>query len=529
MFTTSSRRWWALAALALAMLTIGLDTTVLTVALPTLADSLGASVSQLQWFSTSYTLVLAAVLLPAGSLGDRFGRKKLLVGALVVFGLASAACAYASSPGQLIAARAVLGLGAAFMMPLSMAVLPSLFPDAKDRGRAISIWVTATALGLPLGPILGGWLLDNFWWGSVFLINLPLVLGAIVAVALLVPHTGGEHSAALDVPGVLISAVSLLAVTYGCILAGERGWGDGRVLLCLAGGVLGLGLFLLRQRQARHPLIELRLFADRDFRTGTLLAVIATFGFFGLLFTLPQYFAAVHGTDALGTGLRLLPLIGGLVLGTRVSDRLSARLGRRVALSIGFVILAVSLAGGAFTGPETAFGLNAIWITGTGIGMGFTLPAAMAMATDALTSERAGSGSALLQALRQVAGTIGVAVLGTVLASVYRAGLSLDGVSAEAAEAIRSGVSGGMAQALGSDSLTAEVKDAFVSGMDVVLVICAALALLGVLVALTYRPMVRSDGTGPAPVRTNEGTAQEGDVVVGRSRGTAQSGHEPAR
>jgi len=544
MFTSTSRRWWALAALALAMLTIGLDTTVLTVALPTLADSLGATSGQLQWFSASYTLVLAALLLPAGSLGDRYGSKKLLLGALIVFGLASAACAWAGSAGQLIAARSLLGVGAAFMMPLSMAVLPALFPEAKERSRAISIWVTATALGLPLGPILGGWLLDNFWWGSVFLINLPLVFGAVIAVALLVPNTAGVGTASLDRVGVVFSAAGLLALTYGCILAGDHGWGDAWVLACLVGGVLLLVIFLIRQRATRHPLVELRLFTDRDFRTGTLLAVLATFGFFGLLFTLPQYFAAVQGTDAFGTGLRLLPMIGGLVLGTRVSDRISGRFGTRIALSIGFVVLAVSLAAGSLTGLGTAYGISAIWITGTGVGMGFTLPAAMAMATNALTAGRAGSGSALLQALRQVAGTVGVAVLGTVLASVYRGGLTLDGLAADAAALARTGVSGGIAATAGSPALTAEVHSAFVDGMDRVLLICAGLAILGVLVALTYRVGADDDSSDGHPVvdaagRTAAGTddagvvgtgpARTGSVVVTDPIRTAQSGHEPAR
>jgi MFS transporter, DHA2 family, multidrug resistance protein len=223
----STSRWWALGALALSTLTVGLDGTVLSVALPTLAGDLDATTSDLQWFTTSYLLVLAAALLPAGMLGDRFGRKRMLLGALVVFGAASVACAYATSTGQLITARVALGVGAAVLMPLTSAVLTVLFDDA-ERPRALTVWVTASALGIPLGPLVGGWLLDHFWWGSVFLINAPLVVFALIAVALWVPESHGDRNRRFDPAGVLLSAAGLVALTYGIIDAGERGWSDVR-------------------------------------------------------------------------------------------------------------------------------------------------------------------------------------------------------------------------------------------------------------------------------------------------------------
>ena len=217
-----SRRWWALGALALSLLVVGLDGTVLSIALPTLSTELHASTGQLQWFVDAYLLVLAAALLPAGLLGDRYGRKKLLLAALVVFGAASLACAYASSAGMLIAARAALGVSAAFLMPLSLAVLPVLFTP-RERPRAISIWVTATAASFPIGPIVGGWLLDNFWWGSVFLINVPVIVLGLVAVSALVPESHDPRPARLDVGGAVTSSLGLAGVTYGFIEAGEKG------------------------------------------------------------------------------------------------------------------------------------------------------------------------------------------------------------------------------------------------------------------------------------------------------------------
>src|SRR6266536_2977774 len=277
-----SRRWWALGALALALLVVGLGGTVLSIALPTLSTQLHASTGQLQWFVDAYLLVLAAVLLPAGLLGDRFGRKKLLLGALVVFGLASLACAYASTAGMLIAARSVLGLSAAFLMPLSMAVLPVLFTP-EERPRALGIWVTASAASFPIGPIVGGWLLDNFWWGSVFLINVPVIVLGLIAVSLLVPESRDPHPARL--------------VVLGAFVLWQR-W--------------------ITRRPAGQPLVDLGLFRSASFTWGTILATVMNFALFGLLFAMPQYFQAVKGADALGTGLRLLPLIGGLVVGARV-------------------------------------------------------------------------------------------------------------------------------------------------------------------------------------------------------------------
>src|ERR1700728_1797549 len=225
MISSDNRRWWALGALALSVLVVGLDLFVLTLALPTLSADLHASTSDLQWFVDSYSLVLAAAILPAGLLGDRLGRKKILVPALVLFGLASLACAYSHSSGELIAARAVLGLGAAVILPLSLAVIPVLFTPA-ERQKAIAVVMSAVFIGYPLGPILGGWLLDNFWWGSVFLINVPVIAIALVAVALLMPESRSEQRPRLDVIGVAISSLGLTGLVYGVIKAGENGWTD---------------------------------------------------------------------------------------------------------------------------------------------------------------------------------------------------------------------------------------------------------------------------------------------------------------
>ncbi|MFQ6328744.1 MFS transporter [Nocardia sp. CWNU-33] len=485
MNTDSTRRWLALGALAVAMLTIGLDITVLTVALPTLAVDLNANNGALQWFSTSYTLALAAVMLPAGALGDRYGRKKILLGALVLFGAASLACAFAATAGQLIAARVVLGVAAAAMMPLSLAVLPVLFPNPAERARAMNIWITSTALGLPLGPILGGWLIDNFWWGSVFLINVPMVVLGAVAVAGLVPESRNPDRRPLDLPGTVLSVAGMLGVTYGFIRLGDEGWGNGLGWGALIAGAIVLALFIGWQRRTAFPLIDLGLFTSRGFRWGAVFAVLITFGMFGLFFTVPQYYQAVLGTDALGSGLRLLPLIGGLLVGSRLSDRLLPKLGVRLMVAAGMVVLALGLGLGALTSVGTEYWFTAVWIGLVGAGMGLGLPVSMAVAMDDLEVARAGMGSALLQALRQAAGTIAVALLGTVLATVYRSelgDLNVDPIS----DSVNSGVA--VAKSTGEAAMLEHVQSAFVSGMGAMLWVCAAISAVAVPLALWVLP-----------------------------------------
>ncbi|MBO0855481.1 MAG: MFS transporter [Nocardia sp.] len=476
-------RWMALAALALAMLTIGLDTTVLVVALPTMAVDLHANTGALQWFTTAYTLALAAAMLPAGALGDRYGRKKFLLAALVLFGVASLCCALSTSPGMLIAARSVLGVAAATMMPLSMSVLPSLFPDQAERQRALTIWVGSTALGLPLGPIVGGWLLRNFWWGSVFLINIPLVLVGLVAVAALVPETRGELGSRVDLLGVLLSAAGMLGFTYGFIRFGDRGWGNGPAWAAVAAGAVALGGFVWWQRRGTHPLIDTALFTNRGFGWGTAYSVFVNFALFGMFFTVPQYFQAVLGVDALGSGLRLLPLIGGIVVGTRAVDKVLAGLGERIVLVAGFVMLGGGLAMGAMTELSSGYGYTAVWTALLGVGMGLVMPAAMGMAMGELDADRAGAGSALLQALRQGGGTIGVAVLGTVLTTRYHSRLGSwnhapisDGVSAGVA----------VARAQGDADLLERVQASFVSGMGAMLWLCAASCVIAAILAVIF-------------------------------------------
>lgn len=511
-----SRKWWALGALALVTLAVGVDGTVINIALPTLANDLHASNSQLQWFVDAYLLVFAALLLPAGLLGDRFGRKRMLIVGLILFGASSAACAYATSSGTLIAARSVLGLGGAFLMPLSLAVLPVLF-TVEERPTAISVWVAAGAVSYPIGPLLGGWLLSNFWWGSVFLINVPVTIVAAIAVIFLLPESRSEESPRIDTVGVLASSVGLAGLTYGVIEAGSNGWGTSGTLIPLIAGVAALVAFVLWERRLTDaadgkPLIDLRLFRSASFTWGTLLATIVSFAMFGVLFVTPQYFQAIGGADALGTGVRLLPLIAGFLIGAAAANRVTPRAGAKLTVAIGFALLAAGLGVGALTGVASGYGFTAVWITVVGLSLGFVMPAAMDAALSALSAERSGVGSALIMALRQVGGVFGVALLGTMLNSAYRGQLDLSGIPAPAAETAQKSVSAGVAVAgqLGSAALLDTVRSAFVYGMDVMLGACGIIAVAGILLTLVFLPR-RSDASEEAAIERVE---LEHEVVV---------------
>jgi MFS transporter, DHA2 family, multidrug resistance protein len=517
-----ARKWWALIAIAASVLVVGLDLTVLNLALPTIATDLHASSSDLQWISDAYSLVLAAAILPAGMLGDRLGRKKVLLAALVLFGASSVACAYAVGTGELIAARALLGIGAAAIFPLSLSVIPVLFSPG-ERQKAIALMASATFISFPIGPIVGGYLLDHFWWGSVFLINVPVVVLAVIAVAVLLPESRSADRPGIDIAGVILSSAGLAGLTYGLIKAGQDGWTDAVALATIAAGAVVLAVLVAWERWltgryragsggslrggAIRPLIELRLFRSAGFTWGTILATLVSFAMFGIFFAMPQYFQEVRGANALGSGLRLLPMIGGMVIGMIGSTRLASP--RRAAdgtasaplanakglVTVGFAIMAVTLGFGATTTVSSGTGFAAAWFAVFGLGLGLAMPQTMNAALSALSAERSGAGSALISAMRQVGATIGVAVLGTVLASVYRSHLVVTGLPDAVASAAKSSVVAGVAIAhqTGSASLLDSVRHAFVTGMDTMLWVCAGIALVSAILAVIFLPR-RADG-----------------------------------
>jgi DHA2 family multidrug resistance protein-like MFS transporter len=502
----SPRRWWAMAAISVSVLVVSLDLTVLSLALPTISATMHASTGDLQWITDAYSLVIAALILPAGLLGDRYGRKKVLLAALVVFVASSVWCAYSISVGELIAARAVLGIGAAAVFPMAISVIPVMFGE-QERQKAITVMAAALFLAYPIGPIVGGFLLDHFWWGSVFLINVPIVAIALAAVTFLLPESRAAKRPRLDFPGIVMSSAGLTALTYGFIRAGQSGWADAPALATIVAGLAVLVCFVwwerfAARRSGAQPLVDLSLFRVPSFRWGTLLMTFVSFAMFGLFFTAPQYFQDVRGATPLGSGLRLLPLIAGMLVGMMAAGRLTdatklpdggrgePRVSAKLAVTAGFVVMAAGLAIGAGTGLGSSMGYAALWVTVTGLGLGIAMPAAMNAAVAPLTAERSASGGALMSAVRQVGATIGVAVLGTLISNGYTSRLHLGGLPPAAASAVRSNVAGGVAvaQRLGSATLLDTVRAAFIHGMDIMLWTCGGIAVASALLALAFLP-----------------------------------------
>jgi DHA2 family multidrug resistance protein-like MFS transporter len=506
------RRWWALGGLTLAVLAVGLDGTVLSVALPTLAKALHASESDLQWFSSGYLLVLAAAMLPLGLLGDRYGRKKVMLGSLALFGAGSAACAYSRTVGEFIAARVVLGIAGAGIIVMALSALTVLFSE-EERPKAVGVWAAANFVALPIGPILGGWLLTNYWWGWVFLLNVPVAMVGLAATAILVPDSRAAHPPGLDPTGVILSVVGLVGVTYGLIEAGEYGWSNVGAWLLIAGGlVVVVGFFTweraVNRRPDGQPLLDLALFHSKAYLWGVVLAAVAILAMFGVLFTLPQYFQGVLGTTAMGSGVRLLPLIGGLLAGALPAAVIAKLLGTKLTVAFGFATIGIGLVLGTTTSVSSGIGFVATWIAICGFGLGIAMATTSSTALAELSQDQAGIGSAVLQALNKVGGPFGSAVLGSVLASAYVARLHLARLPTTVAAAARQSVFGGdaVARSLRSNTLAESVHKAFVHGMDSALSVSAGIAFAGVLLALVFVPRVRFPGQNDEKATTEEVT-----------------------
>ncbi|MET7690818.1 DHA2 family efflux MFS transporter permease subunit [Streptomyces sp. NPDC005483] len=495
--TPDPRRWWALAALVASMLTLGFDLTILNVALPTMAADLNADTSAQQWMADAYVVVFAALMLPAGLLGDRFGRRRMLITGLGVFLAGSLLGALADDVNAVIAARAVMGIGGALVTPLALSVLPTLFaPD--ERTKAVGIVSAASALGLPLGPIIGGWLLNHFWWGSVFLVNVPMAAIGIAACVLLLPETRDPSSPRVDALSTALTVTGLGVLVYAIIEAPTRGWGDPLVLGMLAASVVLIAALVLRERRVRHPMLDMTLLTHRGFLFNTIAATLVNFILSGLLFVLPPLLQAVLGHDALGTGVRLLPMMGGLLLASRLAPKVVTRFGARATVSAGLVVLAFAGVLGSRTTVDSGYGFVALWLSLSGFGFGLSLIPAMNGGLSALPRDRAGSGSGLLMTMRQVGGAIGIALLGSLLAGTFRDRLDVTGLPAKAADTAGESVIAAhqVAQRTGSADLLASSNSAYVHGMSVVLLVCGIAALVAALLAAAFLP-----GT-PRPVET---------------------------
>src|SRR3954452_14195405 len=497
------RRWWTLLVLSASLLVIGLDNTILNVALPTLEHDLGASSSHLQWIVDAYMLVFAGLLLTAGALGDRFGRKRALAFGLTVFGLGSGLSALATSPEMLISTRTLMGIGGAFIMPSTLSIITAVFP-AGERAKAIGIWAGVSGLGIAIGPVAGGWLIEHASWSAVFLVNLPFVAAALIAGHWLVPESKDPAAPRLDIPGFGLSIAGLTTLVWAIIQAPSKGWTTPTILAAFAAAVAILGAFMAWELRTREPMLDIRLFANPRFSGASAAITLTFFAMFGSIFFLTQYLQGVLGYTALEAGVRVTPIAVGLILGGPISAKLAAKLGTKIDVAGGLVLVAAGLSIVTQFQVDSTYGIVAAHLLVLGFGMGMAMAPATESVMGSLPVEKASVGSAVNDTTRTTGGALGVAILGSLLASQYRGDMdgAVSGLPHGAAESASDTLSGGLAVAhrLGDAGLADAAQTAFVGGMHIAALAAAAVALAGAVVAYVVIP-ARERAATPAMSR----------------------------
>jgi len=518
------RRWVILSVLIVGLLAIVIDNTVLNVAMKTIAEpppaGLGASQSQLEWAINSYTLVFAGLLFTFGVIGDKIGRKRMLIIGLALFGIASLLSAYSRSPEQLIFARAAMGLGGAAVMPQTLSIISNVFEPA-ERPRAIGLWAMAVGLGIATGPVLGGLLLDHFWWGSVFLINVPVTAVGAIAAAVLVPESRNREAGGIDYVGVLLSIAGLILLVYGIVQGGDSAsWLRLGVLGPIVGGLAILAAFAWYEARIQHPSLDVRLFRDRRLSASIGALGLVFFGMGGVFFFTSFYLQNVRGYTPLAAGLLTVPFAAGQLLMAPRSARLVQRYGAKAVGATGMFVMAAAIAGYASLGTASPIWLLGVLFGIQGAAIGVSMPAATAAVMDVLPRERAGAGSALTNTARQVAVALSVAILGSILAVFYRNALSpsLTHLPAAARSAASSSITAtqAVAQQLGTagQSLLAPANNAFVQSMHVTTLIAALLALAGGFVVLRWMPGKPRKAALSAPAPQASDPAYEAELAI---------------
>jgi EmrB/QacA subfamily drug resistance transporter len=476
-----------------------MDNTILNVALPTLVRDLGATTSELQWIVDAYTLVFAGLLLTAGSLGDRFGRRRALSVGLVVFGLGSVASALAGSANQLIATRALMGIGGALIMPATLSIISNVFTVPAERGRAIAVWAGFSAMGIAIGPLSGGWLLEHFWWGSVFMVNIPIVLLALTGGRLFVPESKDPKPRGVDPLGAVLSIVGLGALVWAIIEAPVHGWTDPTTVSAFLAGAVFIAGFIAWERHTDHPMLDVRFFANPRFSAASLAVTMVFFALFGSTFLQTQYLQFVLGYSAFEAGLRVGPVALVLMVTAPLSARLVERVGTKYVVAGGLALVSLSLVVLSFATVTSGYPPVLASILILGVGMGMTMAPATESIMGSLPRAKAGVGSAVNDTTRQIGGALGVAILGSLLASTYASSLG-DTVPAAAKASV--GAALDLARGLGGAegaALAASAKSAYVDGMGVGVLVAAGVALLGSMIALAFLPSrARMEEESPA-------------------------------
>ncbi|MCA0145963.1 MFS transporter [Blastococcus sp. LR1] len=497
-----ARRWWVLATMTVCLLVVIMGNTILNVAIPTLQRELGATQGELQWVVDAYILVFAGLLFSWGVIGDRIGRRRVLLIGLSIFAVASVMAALSDSALELIAWRAAMGIGGAAVQPTTLAVITNVFPPG-ERGRAIGVWAGTAGIAVAGGPLAGGAVLEHFWWGAVFLVGVPVALLGIVAVSTLVPESRDPDPGRLDIPGVLLSIAALAGLVYGIIRGGGgEGWTTPGVLVPLLGGLALLALFVWLQRRSAHPALDVSLFRNPAFSAAAGALGLNFFALLGATFYLVFYLQGVRGFSPLESGAVLIPVALGMAVMAPLSSGLAERFGAKAVCAFGFLLIALSFAGVQLFQLSTPVWVLLAVLAVQGVGMGSVMAPATESIMSVVPREKAGAGAAVNNSVRQVGGALGVAILGSLLSGVYAARLGSTAealpadVREEANESIvatlevvrRVQAEGGSEAAAAAASVIEPARDAFVSAMHVTAIGTAAAAVLAAVVVLIWRP-----------------------------------------
>ncbi|AEW97624.1 MULTISPECIES: MFS transporter [Streptomycetaceae] len=478
-------RWWALGVLTLALLLVAVDATVLALAMPFLSEDLRPSSTQLLWIGDVYSFVIAGLLVSMGGLGDRIGRKKLLLGGAAAFGLLSMVAAYASGPAMLIAARALMGVAGATLMPSTLAMIRNLFSDARERSFAIGVWGSASMAGAAVGPVIGGFLLERFWWGSVFLINIPVMAVLILFGVRLLPESRDPAPGPWDAPSVLLSLVGMVGVVYAVKEAAAYGVRPGPVVAGVA-GALALTAFVRRQLTIDAPLLDMRLFRHRGFTASVLSDLMTVLGMAGMIFFLSQFLQLVQHRSPLQAGLAEVPATLGAVVTGLLAGQAARRWSVRAVVAGGLAAIGAALAALTAVTPHTGYPLLGVVLLVLGVGAGFSFTVTADVILSSVPKEQAGAASAVSETAYELGTALGIALLGSVVTGFYSGIAAPSGVPAAAADQARQSLAGAVEAAgtlpadLGQALLTA-AREAFTSGLRVASGVGAAVLLLAAL------------------------------------------------
>ena len=494
-----ARRWWILAILSLSVFLVVVDNLIINVAIPTLARELEATTSGLQWIVDSYALVFAGLLLACGGLGDRYGRKLVMQIGMVLFGIFSAWAAFTDTTEQLIIGRGLMGIGAALVFPSTLAILIDVFRNPVERAKAIGVWSAVSGAAVAFGPVTGGLLLEYFWWGSVFLINIPIVIIALLLQGVFVPESKDPNAVRLDIPGFLLSIAFVSLLVYTIIEGPHRGWTSTESIAGFIGTALLIAAFVWRERNTEHPLLDVGVFRDMRVTAATSAIAIAFFSLFGFTFLVTQYFQFVRGYDPLESGLRTLPFAVGAGITAPIAARLSLRYGPKRIVPIGLLFMGIAqIWAGTFKIDSLYFGPVVASMVLMACGLSLVTSPASESVMGSLPRDMAGVGSAINDTSREVGGTLGVAIIGSIFATTYGPKIvdllspfSLPEAAVSAAEE-SVGAAFAVSEQVGDPTVSSAIREAaglsFLDGFQVACTTVGIVAILGSLLALKFLP-----------------------------------------